>query len=473
MTDYLPYGHQWIDDDDVAAVVSVLKSDWLTQGPTIDLFERSVADYVGVAHAVAFCNGTAALHGAYYAAEVDRGDEVIVPPLTFAATANAACYLNAIPVFADISPETFCLDPAEVAKEVTERTRVVVPVSYAGYPADVVGCRRAAPDAVIVEDGCHALGGDRKRRKIGFDADMTVFSFHPVKHVTTGEGGMVVTDDDAFAKRLRLFRSHGITKDRGEMEYSSEGPWYTEMVDLGYNYRLTELQAALGLSQMKRLDAFVARRRHLARLYDEALGILEDVKIPPRHEGHAYHLYPIQLPPPRRKEIFEALRAAQIGVQVHYFPVHLHPYYRHRFGFAQGECPHAESFYKGEISLPLFPAMEDGDVYRVVSLIRELLEKAPPPGPKSAYESYEEELDELKETSSFLSTLERMGIRKGRKEGFRAGRQEGRQEGRKEALLESAQKMLGHDLAPAQVADILDLPLEQVLALQQPEEKAP
>lgn len=373
MTSYLPYGHQWIDDDDVAAVVSAMKGDWLTQGPAIEAFEAAVSGYVGVAHAVAFCNGTAALHGAYHAAGVVEGDEVIVPPLTFAATANAAVYLGARPVFADISPETLCLDAAQVTERVTGRTKVVAPVSYAGFPADVEGCRRAAPDAVIVEDGCHALGGERGSRKIGSEADMTVFSFHPVKHVTTGEGGMVVTDDGTFARKLRLFRSHGITKDPDRMERPDEGPWYGEMIDLGYNYRLTDLQAALGLSQMRRLDAFVARRRHLAHLYDKALSGLEGVTPPPRHEGHAYHLYPVRLPSSRRREIFEGLRKAGIGVQVHYLPVHLHPYYRRRFGLAEGDFPCAEAAYEGEISLPLFPAMADGDVDRVVEVLRALL----------------------------------------------------------------------------------------------------
>ncbi len=367
MTSYLPYGHQWIDDDDVAAVAAVMRGDWLTQGPAVEVFEKSVADYVGVAHAVAFCNGTAALHGAYYAAGVGEDDEVIVPPLTFAATANAACYLGALPVFADIAPETFCLDPVEVARKVTAKTKVVAPVSYAGYPADVEGCRRAAPGAVVVEDGCHALGGDRRGCKIGAEADMTVFSFHPVKHVTTGEGGMVVTDDELFARRLRLFRSHGITKEPGEMEAKDEGPWYCEMVDLGYNYRMTELQAALGRSQMKKLDAFVARRRELACLYDEAMAELEGVTLPPRHEGHAYHLYPIQVDGSRRRALFEGLRAASIGVQVHYVPVHFHPYYRRRFGWSEGDFPCTEALYRREISLPLFPAMDDGDVDRVVA----------------------------------------------------------------------------------------------------------
>ena len=373
MTSYLPYGHQWIDDDDMAAVADVLSGDWLTQGPAIEAFERSVADYVGVAHAVAFCNGTAALHGAYHAAGVRAGDEVIVPPLTFAATANAACFLGARPVFADIASATFCLDPAEVARKVTAKTKVVAPVSYAGHPADVAGCRRAAPDAVVVEDGCHALGGDRSGLKIGAAADMTVFSFHPVKHVTTGEGGMVVTDDGRFAERLRLFRSHGITKDPAWMEAKDEGPWYYEMIDLGFNYRMTELQAALGESQMKKLDAFVARRRELASRYDEAFAGQDGVVMPPRHEGHAYHLYPIQVAPARRRGLFEGLRAASIGVQVHYIPVHLHPYYRRHFGYGGGDFPVAEAFYGGEISLPLFPAMEDEDVSRVVDAVTGLL----------------------------------------------------------------------------------------------------
>lgn len=368
---FLPYGHQAIDEEDIRRVVEVLRGDWLTQGPMVEAFEKAVADYLGMAHAVAFCNGTAALHGAMYAAGTGEGDEVITSPMTFAATSNAAVYMGARPVFADISDETLCLDPEEARKKITERTRVIAPVSYAGYPAPVGDFLAMAKDRgiCVIEDACHALGGDRGGSKVGTEADMSVFSFHPVKHITTGEGGMVVTDNAQYAERLRLFRSHGITKDPKLMEGSSQGPWYYEMVDLGYNYRITDLQCALGTSQMEKLDGFIARRRELAGLYDERLSPLMGVTPPPSHPGHAYHLYPVQVAPERRKELFERFREKGIGVQVHYVPVHLQPYYRHRFGYGPGDFPRAERFYAGEISLPMFPGMTEGDLERVVDVI--------------------------------------------------------------------------------------------------------
>jgi perosamine synthetase len=380
---FLPYGHQWIDDEDIAAVVAILKGDWLTMGPTVDAFENALAEKVGVRHAVSFSSGTAALHGAMYAAGVGHGDEVIVPPMTFAATSNAALYLGGLPRFADIAPETWCLDPAAAQQVVSDRTKAIVPVSFTGFPLPLESFRALAEQvgAVLIEDACHTLGGEREGRKVGRDADMTVFSFHPVKHITTGEGGMVVTDDDEFARRLRLFRSHGITKDPAQMRTEPHGPWYTEMQDLGYNYRLTDLGSALGLSQLRRLDAFVSRRRELAACYDRLLPELNGttsapvVETPPAHPGHAYHLYAANFEPAVRKHLFEELRKAGIGVQVHYLPVHLHRYYRERFGWKEGDFPVAERLYRGEISLPLFPSMENDDVSRVVEEIRSILGK--------------------------------------------------------------------------------------------------
>jgi perosamine synthetase len=370
---YIPYGHQTIDDEDIQAVISVLKGDWLTQGPLVSQFEEAIAEYVGVRYAVSFANGTAALHGAYYAAGLQDGDEVITSPITFAATSNAAVYLGGSPVFADISPDTYCIDLEAVSQRITSKTKVIAPVSYAGFPVDIQRLRAIADEtgAIIIEDGCHALGATRDGRKVGSEADMTVFSFHPVKHITTGEGGMVVTDNPLFAERLRLFRSHGITKDEAKMERQSQGPWYAEMIDLGYNYRLTDLQSALGFSQLKKLDRFLEKRRGIAQRYNAALATVENIKIPPSHSGHAYHLYPLWVEPSRRKHVFEFLRERHIGVQVHYIPVYLHPYYMNTFGFKSGGCPCAEHFYAGEISLPIFPALAEHDVEYVCDKVKE------------------------------------------------------------------------------------------------------
>jgi UDP-4-amino-4,6-dideoxy-N-acetyl-beta-L-altrosamine transaminase len=370
---FLPYGHQWIDEEDIRAVVEVLRGDWLTQGPAVERFEGAMAERLGVRHAVAFANGTAALHGAYHVAGVGPGDEVLTSPMTFAATANGALYAGGTPVFADIDPSTLCLSPARAEERLTARTRVIAPVSFAGYPAPIAEFRRLADrvGALVVEDACHALGGEREGVPVGREADLTAFSFHPVKHITTGEGGLVTTQDDGLASRLRLFRAHGITKDPGGMTREPDGPWYTEMIDLGYNYRLSDLQCALGASQLRRLDGFLARRRELARRYDERFARVEGVRIPPAHPGHAYHLYVIQVEPSLRRPLFERLRERGLGVMVHYPLVPLHPYYRRRFGYAPGDFPEAEAYYAGAISLPLFPQMDEGDLDRVVREVQE------------------------------------------------------------------------------------------------------
>jgi perosamine synthetase len=365
----LHYGHQSIDESDIAAVVAALKGEWLTQGPLVDEFEERVAGYVGVPYAVAFSSGTAALHGAMYAAGVESGDVVLTSPLTFAATANSVLYVKGVPVFLDIDPKTYCLDPERVAQFCRRKNpKAIAPVSYAGYPVDMKAFRSLADScgAVLVEDACHALGAERNGVKVGLEADMTVLSFHPVKHVTTGEGGMVLTKSTEFAEKLRLFRSHGITKDPAMMARNPEGPWYTEMLELGYNYRLSDIQCALGISQMKRLDASIARRREIAARYDNAFRGNDAIAIPPGHPGHAYHLYPVWISPELRKRIFEGLRDAGIGVQVHYLPVPLHPYYRRVFGYKPGGFPNAEKIYSGEISLPMYPDLDDADVSRVI-----------------------------------------------------------------------------------------------------------
>ena len=367
----LHYGRQYIDDEDIAAVAAVLRGDWLTQGPAVDEFEKKFADYVGAAHAVAFANGTAAIHGAYYAAGVESGDEVVTSAMTFAATGNAALYLGGVPRFGDIDPGTLCLDPLEARKKISSRTKVIAPVSYAGYPVDLVPFRELADScgAVVVEDACHALGGTRNGVRVGKEAHLTAFSFHPVKHITTAEGGMVTTDSDEFARRMRLFRTHGIEKIPARMKDSPDGSWATEMQVLGFNYRLSELHAALGSSQMRKLDRFVARRREIASLYDRAFDGIPALLTPPRCEGHAYHLYPLRFRAENRARAFAGLGKRGVHGMVHYLPVPLHPYYRDRFGYKRGDFPHAEELYAREVSMPLFYGLSDEDVASVVDAV--------------------------------------------------------------------------------------------------------
>jgi UDP-4-amino-4,6-dideoxy-N-acetyl-beta-L-altrosamine transaminase len=364
---YLPYGHQSISEDDIDAVVKILRGDWLTMGPAVESFEKTFAGYVGAAHAVSYANGTAALHAAMSAAGVSPGDAVIAPPLTFAATSNSAIYCGGHPIFADVSPDTLCLDPV-AASEAIEKTsrpvKVIAPVSFAGYPAEVGELKKIAAraGAIVVEDASHALGATRGNQKVGCGADMTTFSFHPVKHITTAEGGMVTTDSPDLANRLRLFRSHGIVKNPNDFTRKYEGAWDNDMISLGYNYRLSDISCALGESQMKRLDGFVARRREIASMYRERLKNLVAVSLPPDDPGHSYHLFPIHVSPDDHKRVFDFLRKSGIGVMVHYRPVHLHTYYRKNFGHSEGEFPVAEKFSSGAISLPIFPDMDDEHV---------------------------------------------------------------------------------------------------------------
>jgi perosamine synthetase len=370
----LPYGRQTIDEVDVAGVSEALRSDWLTTGPRVGEFERSVADFCGAAEAVAVSSGTAALHTAYHALGIGPGDEVIVPPLTFAATANAVAYVGATPVFADVDPGTLLLDPARVVERVTPRTRAIVGVDYAGQPCDWKALRDIARehDLSLVADACHALGARDGARFVGTLADLTVFSFHPVKHLTTGEGGMITTDDPALARQMRVFRNHGLTTDARQR--GQEGGWFYEMVDLGYNYRLTDIQCALGLAQLPRLDRWIARRRAIAARYDAGLrdgGGFQPLQVRTGVE-HAYHLYVVRVGGRvggGRDHVHRALHAEGIGVNVHYIPVHLHPYYRDRFGTTRGMYPVAESAYDEILSLPIFPGMSDDDVGDVLAAL--------------------------------------------------------------------------------------------------------
>lgn len=375
----LPYGHQSIDEDDIRAVVEVLRSDLITTGPKVAEFEKAFTDYSGAKHAVSFSSGTAALHGAAFAAGLGQEDEAITTPMTFCATSNCLLYQGTKPVFADICPDTLNIDPVDLAKRITARTRVIVAVDYAGHPADLDALLYLAQrhGLVLIEDACHALGAEYKGQKVGSVSDMSIFSFHPVKHVTTGEGGMVTTDSPEYAQRLRIFRNHGIDSD--PRQRAMKGQWYYEMVMLGYNYRLTDIACALGLSQLRKLDSNLKRRREIARRYTETLQSQPALVTPTvRNDVNpAWHFYPIRLEleklKVKRDAVFRALLAEGIGVNVHYIPVHLHPYYKEHFGYRGGEYPVAEDAYERLITLPLFPAMTDSDVEDVIEAVSKVL----------------------------------------------------------------------------------------------------
>lgn len=356
---YIPYGTQSISEEDIQAVVDVLRSDYLTTGPKVAEFEKKVAEYVGAKYAVAIANGTAALHAACFAAGIKEGDEVITTPITFAASANCALYCGAKPVFADIDLDTYNISPEEIEKKITDKTKAIIPVHYTGQPCDMDAILEIAKKhhLIVIQDAAHALGADYKGKRIGSIPDMTTFSFHPVKHITTGEGGMIVTNDEKLYERLVLFRSHGITRDE-KLLHKKEGDWYYEQLALGYNYRITDIQCALGVSQLKRLDEFVAKRRALVKRYNEAFGGAKGIKIPAQQEGcnSSWHLYVIQVE--HRKEVFDKLRKAGIGVNVHYIPVYRHPYYQEN-GYAQVHCENAENLYEHIISLPLYPDLTE------------------------------------------------------------------------------------------------------------------
>ncbi|HEV2732400.1 MAG TPA: UDP-4-amino-4,6-dideoxy-N-acetyl-beta-L-altrosamine transaminase [Terriglobales bacterium] len=376
----LPYGRQSIDEDDIQAVVETLRSDWLTTGPKVDKFEEAFAARVGAKHAISFSSGTAALHAAAFAARLQPGNEAITSPLTFAATANCVLYQGARPVFADVSPDSLTLDPELAGSKITSRTRAILPVDYAGHPADLDSILRLAErhGLVVIEDACHALGAVYRGRRVGSISHMTVFSFHPVKHLTTGEGGMVTTENAEFAKTLRCFRNHGISSDARHRQ--ANGQWHYEMILLGFNYRLTDIACALGLQQLRKLEANLARRRQIAARYDAAFrGISEIICPAVRPEVNpAWHLYPIRLNLNKlndsRGEIFRAMRAENIGVNVHYIPVHLHRYYRDRFGYKGGEFPVAENAYESLVSLPMFHGMRDRDVADVIRAVTKTVE---------------------------------------------------------------------------------------------------
>lgn len=381
MSASIPYGKQYIDDADIQAVVEILKGDYLTTGPTIIKFEGKFAQYVGARYAVAVSSGTAALHLACLAAGFKAGDEVITTPMSFAATANSVLYTGARPVFADIDPATWNIDPAQIEAGLSRKTRGVIPVHYTGLPCFMEQIRNIAKrqNMVVIEDACHALGARYKDSRIGGCrySDMTVFSFHPVKHITTGEGGMITTNSKELYKKLIAFRSHGIVRDQEDFVEAVHGSWYYEMQELGFNYRLTDFQAALGMSQMDKLDFFIKRRRQIASCYNEAFSDLPlELPIEPAGCCNSYHLYVIKIKPQakvERREVYLSLREQGICAQVHYIPIHTFPYYKRELGCMRGDYPVAEEHYERILSLPIFPKMTDDEISTVIKAVREVI----------------------------------------------------------------------------------------------------
>lgn len=379
--DKIFYGRQWVDEDDIKAVSEVLRSDYLTCGPQVTKMEEALKEYTGAKYAVAVSNGTAALHCACIAAGIGEGDEVITTPITFAASANCALYCGAKPVFADINPETYNIDPESIRKHVTSKTKAVVAVDFTGQAVQYKEIRKICDEfgLVFIEDAAHSIATKYNGQQVGSLADITTFSFHPVKTITGGEGGAVLTNNEELYKKIVLAHTHGITHDEALMEEAPhEGPWYYEEISLGYNYRITDFQAALIVSQMKKLDKFVARRKEIVKAYDEAFKDIPEIfvqkEIP--ESDTCRHLYIIQLKLDllncTRKQFFDALSAENVQCQIHYVPVYWFPYYKH-LGYERGLCPNAEKMYEGIMSIPLFSKMSDQDVADVIAAVKKVV----------------------------------------------------------------------------------------------------
>lgn len=377
---YLAYGKQSIDEKDINAVVNVLQGDFLTTGPYVKEFEEKVAKYVGVKYAVAVSNGTAALHMACAAIGIKKGDEVLVTPITFAASANCILYCGGTPVFVDINPFTYNIDVTKIEEKITSKTKAIIPVDFTGQVVDLDAINTIAKkyNLYVIEDGAHSLGSEYKGKKVGTHADLVEFSFHPVKPITTAEGGIVTTNNEELYKNMMDFRTHGIVRDKSRLK-EDHGPWYHEQQSLGYNYRLTDVQSALGSSQIEKIDDFINKRRKIVKIYNEAFKNLEEIITPYEADfsNSGQHIYVIKLKSEllkvKRKEIYEALQAENIGVNVHYIPVYLHPYYQD-LGYKKGLCPNAEDLYENMITLPLFPAMTEKDVNDVIVAVRKVID---------------------------------------------------------------------------------------------------
>lgn len=377
----LGYGHQQISEADIEAVIEVLESDYLTCGPTTEVFEEALEGITGARFVTAVANGTAALHVACLAAGIGPGDEVIVSPITFAASANCILYCGGTPVFADIDPASWNVSPIAIEEKITERTKAVVAVDFGGVPVDLDAIRALcdAHDLILIEDAAHSLGSSYKGNPVGSIADITTFSFHPVKTITTAEGGAVATNDSELAQRIKLFAKHGITREQNLMEHPNEGGWYYEQLELGYNYRLSDLQAALGISQLKRLPEFTARRQEIVAQYNKAFADVPEVSFqqdecPNETTRHLYCLrFDLDALNTTRRFIFDALRAEGIGVNVHYLPVYRLPYYQER-GFSPQAHMEADAYYGETVTLPLHCCMSDEDVGDVVTAVHKLVD---------------------------------------------------------------------------------------------------
>ena len=376
------YGRQWIDESDIQAVEDVLRSDYITCGPKVEEMERTLERYTGAKHAVAVSNGTAALHCACIAAGVGPGDEVITTPMTFAASANSALYCGATPIFADITPNTYNIDPESIRACITNRTKAVIAVDFTGQVVEIEKIRAICDEfqLVFIEDAAHSIASKYKGKQVGSLADITTFSFHPVKTITGGEGGACLTNNDEYYQRLVLAHTHGITHDDNLMEEAPhEGPWYYEQISLGYNYRITDFQAALITSQMKKIDKFAERRKEIVRKYDNAFRDIPEIivqqEIP--EADTCRHLYIIRLNLEKlrctRREFFDAMSAENIQCQIHYVPVYWFPYYKH-LGYKKGICPNAETVYSEIMSIPLYPMMTEQDVKDVIHAVKKVIE---------------------------------------------------------------------------------------------------
>jgi perosamine synthetase len=381
---FIPYGRQKIDDKDIQQVVKALKADFITQGQRVVEFESKVAKYCGAKYAVAVSNGTAALQLACLAAGLKKGLEAVTAPITFLATTNSIVYSGAKPVFVDIEANSFNIDPLQIESKITKKTKALIPVHFAGRPVDMLAVSRLAKKhrLRVIEDAAHAIGARYKNAKgkwikVGScqHSDMTTFSFHPVKHITSGEGGMITTNDKALYQKLLSLRNHGIVRDK---KMTDKGPWVYEMQNLGYNYRLTDIQSALGVSQLGKLNSFIKRRQQIAKIYDQAFTGLESVAIPEKNVvGHAYHIYVLRIDfkklKTNRKKVMLKLRKKEIGTQVHYIPIYQHPYYRKNWKFSRKNFPNAEQYYQQCLSIPLYPSMTDAQVKKVIKSIKEVL----------------------------------------------------------------------------------------------------
>lgn len=378
--DKLYYGCQWIDDDDINAVVETLRGPLITQGPMVERLENDLCTYTGAKYAMCIANGTAALYAACKAGGVGEGDEVITTPMTFAASANCALYCGARPVFADINPETYNISPKSIRERITKKTKAVVAVDFTGQAVEIEEIRRICDEfnLLFIEDAAHSIGTKYKNQRIGSLADFTTFSFHPVKTITGGEGGAVLTNNEEYYKKLLLYRSHGITRDLEQMVHGTGEMWYYEQIDLGFNFRLTDFQAALISSQLRKLDKFSARRKEIVKKYDEAFNNLPGLILQKniQESDSCKHLYIIQINPDvlscNRKEFFEALSLEGIQPQVHYIPVYYFPYYE-KLGYKKGQCPNAEKLYENIMSIPLYPKMTDKDIQDVIDAVLKVI----------------------------------------------------------------------------------------------------